>query len=102
MVTVVEMLVTVLVTVVVALGLLGFEGYSKATLLLLALPHGMLGVAVELTLVVHDLVKITLEEGGRSWWICHVSFTRSLSRPISSMVVIFSIEVVHHRVLSVN
>jgi hypothetical protein len=102
MVTVVEMLVTVLVTVVVALGLLGFEGYSKATLLLLALPHGMLGVAVELALVVHDLVKITLEEGGRSWWICHVSFTRSLSRPISSMVVIFSIEVVHHRVLSVN
>jgi hypothetical protein len=59
----------------------------------------MFGVAVELALVVHDLA---FEEGGGSRWICHVSFTRSLVRPVSSVIVIFSVEVVHHRVLSVN
>jgi hypothetical protein len=59
-------LVTILVAVVVALGLLGFGGYSKGTLQLLALPHGMFGVALELALVVHDHVEITFEEGGRS------------------------------------
>jgi hypothetical protein len=78
-IAVVEALVTVLVVVVVALGLLGVRGYSKGTLQLLALPHGMIGVAVELALVVHDHVEVTFEEDGRSWWICHVSFTRSLS-----------------------
>jgi hypothetical protein len=57
---------------------------------------------VELALVVHDHVEVTFEEGGRSWWICHVSFARSLSRPVFSIVVIFFLEVVHHRVLSVN
>jgi hypothetical protein len=62
----------------------------------------MFGVAVELTLVVHDHVEVTLKEGGSSWWICHISFTRMLSRHVSSIVVIFSVEVVHHRVLSVN
>jgi hypothetical protein len=69
---------------------------------LLALPHGMFGIAVELALVVHDHVKVTFEEGGRCWWICHVGFTRSLARPVSSVVVILSVEVVHHRILSVN
>jgi hypothetical protein len=39
----------------------------------------MLSVTVELALVVHDHVKVTFEEGGRSWWICHVGFTRSLA-----------------------
>jgi hypothetical protein len=62
----------------------------------------MFGVAVELTLVVHDHVEVTLEEGGRSWWICHVSFARSLSQPVSSIVVVLSVEVVHHRILSVD
>jgi hypothetical protein len=62
----------------------------------------MFGVAVELALVVHDHVEVTFEEAGRSWWICHASFTRSLSRPVCSIVVIFSVEVVHHRVLNVN
>jgi hypothetical protein len=62
----------------------------------------MFGVAVELTLVVHDHVQVTLEEGGRSWWICHVSFARSLVRPVSSIIVILSIEVMHHLVLSVD
>jgi hypothetical protein len=60
------------------------------------------GVAVELALVVHDHVDVTLEEGGRSWWICYVSFAESLARPVSAIVVIFSIEVVHHHVLSVD
>jgi hypothetical protein len=69
---------------------------------LLALPHGIFGVTVELALVVHDHVEVTFDEGGRSWWICHVSFTRSLLRPVSPIVVIFSVEVMHHRVLSVN
>jgi acyl-CoA thioesterase FadM len=59
-------------------------------------------VAVELALVVHDHVEVTLEEGGRSWWIRHISFTRSFARPGASVVVVFSVEVVHHRVLSVD
>jgi hypothetical protein len=62
----------------------------------------MFGVAVDLALVVHDHVEVTFEECGRSWWICHVSFTRSLSRHVSSIIVIFFVEVMHHRVLSVN
>jgi hypothetical protein len=62
----------------------------------------MLGVVVELTLVIHDHVEVTLKEGGRSWWICYVGFARSLARPISAIVMTFSIEVVHHGVLSVD
>jgi hypothetical protein len=62
----------------------------------------MFGVAMELTLVVHDHVEVTLEEGGRSWWVCHIGFTRSLVLPVSTVVVILSVEVVHHRVLSVD
>jgi hypothetical protein len=57
---------------------------------------------MELALIVHDHVEVTFEKGGRSWRICHVRFARSLSRPVSSIFVIFSVEVVHHRVLSVN
>jgi hypothetical protein len=44
----------------------------------------MLGVAVELALV------------------CYIGFTGSLARPGASVVVIFSVEVMHYRVLSVN
>jgi hypothetical protein len=95
-------LVTILVVVVVALGLHEFGEYSKGTLQLLALPHGMFGVAVELALVAHDHVEVTFEEGGSSWWICHVRFTRSLSRPVSSIFMIFFVEIMHHRVLSVD
>jgi hypothetical protein len=102
MITIVEALITILVIIVVAFGLLGFGGYSKGMLQLLTLPYGMFGIAVELALVIHDHVEVTFEEGGRSWWIFHVSFTRSLLRPIPTIVVIFSIEVVHHHVLSVN
>jgi hypothetical protein len=69
MVTVVVTAVAIQVFVVVALGFLGFGGYSKGTLQLLALPHGMFGVTMELTLVVYDHVEVTLEEGGRSWWV---------------------------------
>jgi hypothetical protein len=101
-VMVVEALVTVPVVVVVALGLLGGRQDPEGTLQLLALPHGVFSIAVELTLVVHDHVEVTFEEGGRSWWICHVGFTRSLARPVSSIIMIFTIEVVHHRVLSVD
>jgi hypothetical protein len=101
-VTVVEALVTVPVVVVAALGLLGLGGYSEGTLQLLALPHGVFGVAVKLSLVVHDHVEVAFEEGGRSWWVRHVGFARSLARPISSAVMISTVEVVHHRVLSVD
>jgi hypothetical protein len=101
-VTVVEALVTIPVVVVGALGLLGLGGYSEGTLQLLALPHSVFGVAVELALVVHDHVEVTFEEGGRSWCIRHVGFARSLARPVSSIVVIFTVEVVHHHVSSVN
>jgi hypothetical protein len=62
----------------------------------------MLSITVKLALVVHDHVEVAFEEGGRSWWICHVGFTKSFARPGSSIVVVFSIEVVHHRVLSVD
>jgi hypothetical protein len=77
-VTIVKALATVPFVLVVALGLFGVGWYSKGTFQLLALPHGVLGIAVELTLVVHDHVEVTFKEGGRSWWICHVGFTRSL------------------------
>jgi uncharacterized membrane protein YjdF len=79
MVTVVKVLAIVPVIIVVALGLLGVRRYSKGTFQLLALPHGVFGVTVELALVVHDHVGVTFKEGGRSWWIFHVGFTRSLA-----------------------
>jgi hypothetical protein len=74
-VTIVEALATVPVIVVVALGLLGVGRHPKGTLQLFALPHGMLGIAVKLALVVHDHVEVTFKEGGGSWWICHIDFT---------------------------
>jgi hypothetical protein len=101
-VTIVEALTTIAVVVVVAPSLLGGRWYSKGTLQLLALPHGVLGIAVKLTLVVHDHVEVTFEEGGRSWWICHIGFARSLARPGASIIMVFSVEVMHYRVLRVN
>jgi hypothetical protein len=62
----------------------------------------MLGVAVELALVVHDHIEVTFKEGGRSWRICYVGFTGSLAQPSAPVVVVFPIEVMHYRVLSVN
>jgi hypothetical protein len=100
--TIVEALDTVAVVVAIASGLLGGRWYSKGALQLLALPHGVLGVAVELALVVHDHIEVTLEEGGRSWWICHIGFARSLARPGASVIMVFSVEVMHYRVLRVN
>jgi hypothetical protein len=101
-VTVVKALVTVPVIVVAALDLLRGRQDPKGTLQLLTLPHGMPSVAVELALVVHNHVKVTFEEGGRSWWICHVGFARSLARPVPSVIVVFAVEVVHHHALSVD
>jgi hypothetical protein len=101
-VTIVEALTTVPVVVFVAPRLLGGRRDSKGTLQLLALPHGVFSITVELALVVHDHIEVTYEEGGRSWWICHISFARMLTRPGASIVMILSIEVVHHRILSVN
>jgi hypothetical protein len=57
---------------------------------------------VELALVVHDHIEVTFKEGGRSWRICYISFTGSLARPGASVIVIFSVEVMHYRVLHVN
>jgi hypothetical protein len=62
----------------------------------------MLGVAMELALVVHDHIEVTFKEGGRSWQICYVGFAGSLARPGASVVVVFSVEVMHYRVLSIN
>jgi hypothetical protein len=101
-VTVVITAVVVVVIIVVALDLPGFGGYPEGTLQLLALPHGMFGIAVELTLVVHDHVEVTLKEGGGSLWICYIGFTKLLARPISTVIMILSIEVGHHCVLSVD
>jgi hypothetical protein len=61
----------------------------------------MLGVTMELALVVHDHIEVTFKEGGRSWQICYIGFTGSLARPGAS-VAIFSVEVMHYHVLSVN
>jgi hypothetical protein len=69
---------------------------------LLAFPHDVFSIAVKLALVVHDHVEVTFEEGGRSWWICHIGFARSLARTVSTIIVIFAIEVVHHCILSVD
>jgi hypothetical protein len=101
-ITVVETLATVPVIVVVAPGPLGGRQDSQGALQLLALPHGVFSIAVELALVVHDHVQVTFKEGGRSWWIRHIGFAGSLARPCASVVVVFSVEVVHHRVLSVD
>jgi hypothetical protein len=101
-ITVVETLATVLVVVVVAPGPLGGGRDSKGALQMLALSHGVLSVAVKLALVVHDHVEVTFKEGERSWWICHIGLARSLARPGASVVVVFSVEVVHDRVLSVD
>jgi hypothetical protein len=62
----------------------------------------VLVIAVELALVVDDHIEVTFEEGGRSWWICYVGFAGSLARPGASIVVVFSVEVVHYRILSVD
>jgi hypothetical protein len=59
-------LTSVLVVVVVASSLLGGRRDSKGALQLLTLPHGVFSITVELTLVVHDHVEVTFEEGGRS------------------------------------
>jgi hypothetical protein len=101
-VTVVDSLTTAAAVIVVASRLLGGRWYSKGTLQLLTLPHYVHGVAVERALVVLDHIEVTFKEDGRSWWICYIGFTGSLARPGASVVVIFSVEVVHYRVLSVN
>jgi hypothetical protein len=101
-VTTVEALTTVPVVVVVASSRLGGRRDPKGALQLLALPHGVFSVVVELALVVHDHIEVTFEEGWRSWWICHIGFARTLARPGASIVVIFSVEVMHHRILSVD
>jgi hypothetical protein len=101
-VAIVKALATIVVVVVVASDLLGGRWYSKGALQLLALPLGVLGVAVELALVVHDHIEVTLEECGRSWWICHIGFARSLSQPGASVIVVIFVEVMHYRVLRVN
>jgi hypothetical protein len=62
----------------------------------------VLGVTVELALVVHNHIEVTFEEGGRSWWICYISFTGSLARPGASIIVVFSIKIVHYRILRVD
>jgi hypothetical protein len=62
----------------------------------------VLGVTVELALVVYDYIEVTFKEGGRSWRISYISFARSLARPGVAIIVVFSVEVVHYRILSVD
>jgi hypothetical protein len=95
-------LTTVPVVIVVAPGLFGGKRDSKGTLQLLALPLGVLGVMVELAVAVHDHIEVTFEEGGRSGWIYYIGFARSLARPGASIVVVFSVEVMHYRILRVD
>jgi hypothetical protein len=62
----------------------------------------MLGFAVELALVVHDHVEVTFKEGGRSGWIGRIDLAKSPVRPTATIIVVFSFEVVHHCVLSID
>jgi hypothetical protein len=62
----------------------------------------MLGVTVELALVVHDHVEVTFKEGGRFGWVSHVDFAGSLARSAPAVIVIFPVEVMHHRNLSID
>jgi hypothetical protein len=101
-VMIVEALSTIAVVVAVVSGLLGGRWDSKGTLQLLALPHGMLGVAVELALIVHDHMEVTIEEGGRFWWIYYIGFTRSLARLGASTIMVFSVEVMHYCILRID
>jgi hypothetical protein len=101
-VTIVEALSTVAVIVAVASGFLGGRWDSKGTLQLLALPHGVLGVTVELALVVHDHIEVTFEEGGRSWWICYIGSARSLVRPGAPVIVVFSVQGMHYCILHID
>jgi hypothetical protein len=59
-------------------------------------------VVVELALIIHYHVEDALKEDGRSWWICLIGFAGSLARPGASVVMVFSVEVVHQRVLSID
>jgi hypothetical protein len=95
-------LATIPVVVVAAPGPLGGRRDSKGTLVLFALPHGVLGITVKFAVVVHDHVEDSFEESGMSWWIHHIGFVGSLARHGASVVVVFSVEVVHHRVLNVD
>jgi hypothetical protein len=69
---------------------------------LFTLPHGVFSITVEFALIIHDHVEVAFKEGGRSWWICHTGFAGLLARPGAFVVVVFSVEVMHHRVLSVD
>jgi hypothetical protein len=99
---IVKVLATIVVVVAVASGLRGGIWDSKGTLQLLAVPHGVLDVTVELALVVHDHIEVTFEEGGRSWWICYIGFARSLARPGASIIMVFTVEVMHYCILRVD
>jgi hypothetical protein len=57
---------------------------------------------MELTRVVCDHIKVTFEEGGRSRWIFHIGFASLLVRPGASVIVVFSVEVMHYRILRVD
>jgi hypothetical protein len=99
---IVVVLITISVIVVIAPGLLRGRRDPYGMLQLLALPHGTLGIAMKLALVVHDHVEVAFVKGGRSWSICHVGFARSFARPGSVVIVVFSAKVVHYCVLSVH
>jgi hypothetical protein len=60
------------------------------------------GIAVELALVVHVHIEVTFEEGGGSWRICYIGFTGSFARPGVSVIVVFPVEVMYYRILSVD
>jgi hypothetical protein len=62
----------------------------------------MLGIKVELALIVHDHIEVTFKEGGRSGWIGRIDLARSQAQPTATIIVVFSFEVVHHRVLSID
>jgi hypothetical protein len=62
----------------------------------------MLSIAVELALVVHDHVEVTIMEGRRSGWISRINLDGSLARPVPTVLVVFSFEFVHHRIFIID
>jgi hypothetical protein len=58
----VETLITI--PVVATPGILRGRQDPQGTLQLLALPHGVLSIMVELALIIHDHVEVAFEKGG--------------------------------------
>jgi hypothetical protein len=62
----------------------------------------VLGITVKLALVVHDHVEVAFKEGGGSGLISRIDFAGSLARPAPTVVMVFPVEVMQDRILSID